>query len=170
MEEPTSWRVHLAEELICEKDTHICLQIQVLLFALVFLLVIVRGRMMGKLVSIVMTCLVVLSSRFQFWKNWQKRWPHDGPSWARRTVAGSRFETLRKSEIGYWKLTLWTSWRNGRTDRHRLFREIESLNSVTSNRTDRRRRDGPSQTAKSQSGSDFFTRFKGRFGLFLLYS
>ena len=43
----------------------------------------------------------------------------------------------------------------GVTDRHRLFREIESLNSVTGSRTDRRRRDGPSQTAKSQSGSDF---------------
>ena len=26
---------------------------------------------------------------------------HDGPSWARQTVAGSRFKTLRKSEIGY---------------------------------------------------------------------
>ena len=34
----------------------------------------------------------------------------------------------------------------GVTDRHRPFREIESLNSVTSSRTDRRRRDGPSQT------------------------
>ena len=33
-------------------------------FALVFLLTIVRGRTMGKLVSIVTTCLVVLSSRF----------------------------------------------------------------------------------------------------------
>ena len=41
--------------------------------------------------------------------------------------------------------------------------EIESLNSVTGSRTDCRRRDGPSQTAKSQSGSDFFIRFKGRF-------
>ena len=26
---------------------------------------------------------------------------HDGPSWARRTVEGSRFKTLRNSEIGY---------------------------------------------------------------------
>ena len=49
------------------------------------------------------------------------------------------------------------------TDRHRLFREIESLNSVTGSRTDRRRRDGPSQTAQSQSGSDFLIRFKGYF-------
>ena len=48
---------------ICKKDTHTCLQIQVLLFALVFLLVIVRGQTMGKLVSIVTTCLVVFSSR-----------------------------------------------------------------------------------------------------------
>ena len=35
----------------------------------------------------------------------------------------------------------------GVTDRHRFFREIESLNSVTGSRTDRRRRDGPSQLA-----------------------
>ena len=51
----------------------------------------------------------------------------------------------------------------GVTDRHRFFREIESLNSVTGSRTDRHRRDGPSQTVKSQSGSDFLIRFKGRF-------
>ena len=49
------------------------------------------------------------------------------------------------------------------TDRHRFFREIESLNSVTGNRTDRRRRDGPSQTAKSQSGSDFLIRLRDVF-------
>ena len=35
----------------------------------------------------------------------------------------------------------------GVTDRHRPFREIESLNSVTGSRTDRRRRDEPSQVA-----------------------
>ena len=33
-----------------------------------FLLMIVRGRTMGKLVSIVTTCLVVLSNRCYFWK------------------------------------------------------------------------------------------------------
>ena len=66
-----------------------------------FLLVIVRGRTMGKLVSIVTTCLVVLNSRFYFWKNRLRRRTHDGPSWARRTVAGSRFKTLKKFEIGY---------------------------------------------------------------------
>ena len=43
------------KRLICEKDTHTCLQIHVLLFALVFLLVIVQGRTMGKLVSMVTT-------------------------------------------------------------------------------------------------------------------
>ena len=52
-------------------------------FALVFLLVIIRGRTMGKLVSIVTTCLVVLSSRLQFCKNWQKR------RTLRRTVMGT---------------------------------------------------------------------------------
>ena len=38
---------------------------------------------MGKLVSIVTTCLVVLSSRFYFLKNWQKR------RTPRRTVMGT---------------------------------------------------------------------------------
>ena len=69
--------------LICEKDTHTCLHIQVLLFTLVLLLVIVRGWTMGKLVSIVTTYLVVLSSRFYFWKNRQRR------RTPRRTVMGT---------------------------------------------------------------------------------
>ena len=51
-----------------------------------FLLTIVRGRTMGKLVSIVTTCLVVLSSRFYFWKNWLRR---RNP---RRTVEGVSFQ------------------------------------------------------------------------------
>ena len=73
------WKNRPVEESTWEKEAdmrekyHICLQIQVLLFALVFLLVIVRGRTMGKLVSIVTTCLVVLSNKLQFWKNWQKQ-------------------------------------------------------------------------------------------------
>ena len=37
-------------------------------FALVFLLMIVRGRTMGKLVSFLTTCLVVLSNKCYFWK------------------------------------------------------------------------------------------------------
>ena len=41
--------------------------------------------------------------------------------------------------------------------------EIESLNSVTGSRTDRRKRDGPSQTAQSQSGSDFLIRLRDVF-------
>ena len=41
---------------ICKKYIHTFLQTQVLLFVLVFLLVIVRERTMGKLVSIVTTC------------------------------------------------------------------------------------------------------------------
>ena len=55
------------EEPIAILDIHIFLQIRVLFLALVFLPVIVRGRTMGKLVSIVTTCLVVLSSRVYFW-------------------------------------------------------------------------------------------------------
>ena len=54
---------------------------------------------MGKLVSNVTTCLVVLSSRFYFWKKQAEmteptteRHGHDGPSRV------SRFKTLRKTE------------------------------------------------------------------------
>ena len=96
------------------------------------------------------------------------RHEHDGPS---QGLISKHLENLklgtenRLSELRN-GMAEWTV--KGVTDRHRLFREIESLNSVTSSRTDRRRCDGPSQTAKSQSGSGFFTRFKGRFGLFLL--
>ena len=88
---------------------------------------------------------------------------HDGPS---RGLVSKHLENLklgtenRTSEL--------RDGMSGRTvtsvtDRHRPFREIESLNSVTGSRTDRCRRDGPSQTAKSQSGSDFLIHFKGRF-------
>ena len=72
-----------------------------------FLLTIVRGRTMGKLVSIVTTCLVVLSSRFYFWKKQAEtteptteRHGHDGPSRV------SRPKTLRNSEIWVLKSTL----------------------------------------------------------------
>ena len=55
--------------LICKKDIHIFLQIQVLFLALAFLPMIVRGRTMGKVVSIVTTYLVCSSSRIIFDKN-----------------------------------------------------------------------------------------------------
>ena len=87
--------------LICKKNTHTCLQIQVHLFILVYFFVIVRGRTMGKLVSIVTTCLVVWSNRVNFWKSLSgstdpttDRYGHDGPS------RGSRSKTLR----------LWKNW------------------------------------------------------------
>ena len=88
---------------------------------------------------------------------------HDGPS---QGLVSKHLENLklgtenRLSEL-HDEMTGRTV--TGVTDRHRPFREIESLNSVTGSRTDRRRRDGPSQTAKSQSGSDFLIRFKGHF-------
>ena len=69
--------------LICEKDTHSYLQIQVLLFVLSFLLVIIRGRTMGKLVSIVTTYLVVLSCRVYSGNNCLDR------QISRRTVMGT---------------------------------------------------------------------------------
>ena len=92
---------------------------------------------------------------------------HDGPS---QGLVSKHLENLKlgtENRLSELRDGIAGRTVTGVTDRHRLFREIESLNSVTG-RTDRRRRDGPSQTAKSQSGSDFFTRFKGRFGLFLL--
>ena len=147
MEESTGWRSHLGEGGgYARKIPTSVYRFRYSFFALVFLLLIIRGRTMGKLVSIVTTCLVVLSSRLYFWKNWQKQRTPWRPSWARRTVAGSRFKTLRKSEIGYWKLTLWTLWRNGRTDRHRTLVEIwvsELCDDL---------QDGPSQARRPVTG------------------
>ncbi len=40
---------------------------------------------------------------------------------------------------------------------------LEKLAETTDPTTDRHGHDGPSQTAQSQSGSDFLIRFKGRF-------
>ena len=51
----------------------------------------------------------------------------------------------------------------GVTDRHRPFTQNQVSELCDGSRTDHRRRDGPSQAAQSQSGSDFFIRFKGRF-------
>ena len=119
------------KRLICEKDTHTCLQIQVLLLALFFLLVIVRGRTMGKLVSIVTTCLVVLSSRFYFWKNrLRRRNPRltvMGTTDRRGVLVSKHLEILI---IGYCNqlcelrngMAGWTV--TGVTDRHRLFKEL----------------------------------------------
>ena len=155
MEESTGWRSHLGKRRqICKKDTHICLQIQVLLFSLVFLLVIVRGRTIGKLVSIETTCLVVLSSRFYFWKN-RLRWRNPrrivmGTTDRRGGLVSKHLEILKN---GYWN---WLSeLRNvmagrtvtGVTDRHRLFRELSLWTLWQSSRMDRRRHDGPSQAA-----------------------
>ena len=94
---------------------------------------------------------------------------HDGPSRV------SRFKTLRKSEnLGTEidSLNFVTKWQDEPSQVWRTVTEpsveIHSLDLATTCRTDRRRHDGPSQVAQSQSGSDFFTLFKGRFGLFLL--
>ena len=117
---------------------------------------------MGKLVSIVMTCLVVLSNRLQFWKNWQKRQGHDGPS---QGLVSKHLENLKLDTEN--RLSELRNGMAGRTVTDYSV-EIESLTLATTCRTDRRRHDGPSQVAQSQSGSDFFIRFKGRFLLFLL--
>ena len=66
---------------------------------------------MDKLISIVTTCLVVLSSRFYFWKNWLRRWN------PRRTVMGTtdRWGGLVPKHLDFWNLGS----------------EIDSLNFVT---------------------------------------
>lgn len=72
--------------------------------------------LLGKLVSIVTTCLVVLSSTFYSGKTGWGDGPNDGPSWARQTVAGSRFKTLRKIENWVLKidsLNFVTKWQGG---------------------------------------------------------
>ena len=88
---------------------------------------------------------------------------HDGPS---QGLVSKHLENLKlgtENRISEVRNEMVGRTVTGVTDRHRPFREIESLNSVTGSRTDRRRRDEPSQPAQSQSGSDFLIRFKGRF-------
>ena len=149
MEESTRWRSHLGEGgWYARKISTPVHRFRYSFSPLFFLLVIVRGRTMGKLVSIVTTCLVVLSSRFYFWKN-RLRWrnprrnvmgttDHRGclvpkhlenlklgtENWLSELRNGMAGRTVTESSE---KLSLWTLWRGSRTDR--------------------RRRDGPSQTA-----------------------
>ena len=88
---------------------------------------------------------------------------HDGPS---QGLVSKHLENLKlgtENRLSELRDGMAGRTVTGETDRHRPFREIESLNSVTGSRTDRRRRDRPSQTVKSQFGSDFLIRFKGRF-------
>ncbi|TMW90389.1 hypothetical protein EJD97_015781 [Solanum chilense] len=73
----------------------------------------------------------------------------DGPSQTRWTIAMFCFKTLQLLKIGYWEqlsdLRDGSAGRTvvGTTDRHRLFKEIESLKFAT----DRHSHDGPSQVA-----------------------
>ena len=109
---------------------------------------------MGKLVSVVTTCLVILSRKLYFWKKLAEatdpttdRHGHDGPSQGlvskhlenKKLGTENRLSELRDGMVGR---TV-----TGVTNRHRLFREIESLNYATDSSTVRRRRDGPSQLA-----------------------
>ena len=87
---------------------------------------------------------------------------HDGPS---QGLVSKHLENLKLGTEN--RLSELSNGMAGRTVTDYSV-EIESLTLATTCRTDRRRHNGPSQTAKSQSGSDFFTRFKGCFGLLLL--
>ena len=95
---------------------------------------------MGKLVSIVTTCLVILSSTLQFWKNWQKRRTprrtvmgttdrhgHDGPS---QGLVSKHLENLKLGNKN--RLSELCDGMEGRTvtcvtDRHRPLVEILGL-------------------------------------------
>ena len=72
---------------------------------------------------------------------------HDGPS---QGLVSKHLENMKlgtENQLSELRDGLAGRTVTGVTDRHRLFREIESLNSVTGSRTDRRRHDGPSQAA-----------------------
>ena len=107
-----------------------------------------------------------LFSRFEqqiyFRKNWLRRWI------PRRTVMGTtnRRGGLVPKYLEFWNLgteidslNFVTTWQDGPSWARRTVTD-SSRNWVSelcdgSNRTDRRRHDGPSQAAQSQAGSDF---------------
>ena len=69
---------------------------------------------------------------------------HDGPS---QGLVSKHLENLKlgtENRLSELRNGMAGRTVTGVTDRHRLFREIESLNSVTGSRTDRRRHDRPS--------------------------
>ena len=112
----------------------------------------------------VTTCLVVLSSRFYFWKNrLRRRNPRRnvmGTTDRRGCLVPKHLEILK---FGCWnRLSELCNEMEGRTVTDPQWK-FGSLNFATTCRTDRRRHDGPSQVAQSQSGSDFLIHFKGRF-------
>ena len=125
---------------------------------------------MGKLVSIVTTCLVVLSSRFYFWKKLAEmteptmdRHGHDGPS---QYLVSKHLENLKlgiENRLSDLRNGVAGRTITGMTDRHRAF----SGNPLSGPCDDLQ--DGPSQARRAvagcviQSGSDFLIRFKGRF-------
>ena len=83
---------------------------------------------MGKLVSIVMTCLVVLSSRFYFWKKLAEttepttdRHGHDGPS---QGLVSKHLENMKlgtENRLSELRDRMAGRTVTGVTDRHRLF-------------------------------------------------
>ena len=123
----------------------------------------------------VTTCIVVLSSRFYFWKNRQRR---RNP---RRNVMGTtdRRGCLVPKHLEILKFGCWNRLSElcnemagrtvtGVTDRHRPLVEILGLwtlrrpaGRTVAGTTARQR------LRKSQAESDFLTRFKGRFGTIL---
>ena len=123
---------------------------------------------LGVVLGTVTTCLVVLSSKFYFWKNRLRR---RNP---RRNVMGTtdRRGCLIPKHLEILKFGCWNRLSKlcneiaGRTVTDPWWK-FGSLNFATTCRTDHLRHDGPSQVAQSQSGSDFFIRFKGRYWLFL---
>ena len=128
MEEWTRWRSHLGERgWHARKIPTPVHRFRYSFSPLFFFLWSFRGRTMGKLVYIVTTCLVVLSSRFYFWKNWLRR------RIPRRTFMGT---TDRRGGLVPKHLEFWN-----------LGTEISSLNFVTT------WQDGPSWARRTVTDS-----------------
>ena len=111
-------------------------------------------KLMSMKYVIVTTCLVVLSSRFYFGKNWLRR------RTPRRTVMGTtdRRGGLVPKHLEFWNLgteidslNFVTEWQDGPSWARRTvtdpLMELSLWTLWLSSRTDRRRHDGPSQAA-----------------------
>ena len=99
--------------------------------------------------KIVTTCLVVLSSRFYFWKNWLRRQTVMSTTDRRGGLVSKHLEILKlgtENRLSELRNGIAGRTVTGVTDRHRLFREFQSLNYVTE------QQDGPSQARRPVTG------------------
>ena len=114
---------------------------------------IVRRRTMGKLVSIVTTYLVVLSSRFYFWKNWLRR---RIPRWTVMSTTDRRGGLVPKY-LDFWNLgtkidslNFVTEWQDGPSHAWRAVIDPSVKSSLWT--LWRKQQDGPSQARRAITG------------------